>query len=122
MHDPGLRPRLATVAVPTLVLRGDSDGIATPASGEAYARSFTDARFEVVPEAGHLPQIERPAAALAIIPSSRAVGDVAGSSCERAAQGRPGSQRDPVARQAGHLARRPALTSRRRRASHRAGP
>lgn len=62
MHDPDLRAKLAAVTIPTLVLWGDSDGIVTPAYGEAYARSFANARFQVIPDAGHLPQIEQPAA------------------------------------------------------------
>jgi pimeloyl-ACP methyl ester carboxylesterase len=67
MHDPGLRDRLAAVTIPTLVLWGDSDRIATPAYGEAYARAFGAARFEIVPDAGHLPQLERPGATFAAI-------------------------------------------------------
>jgi pimeloyl-ACP methyl ester carboxylesterase len=67
MHDPELQPKLSTVAIPTLVLWGDSDGVATPAYGDAYARSFGNARFEVIPNAGHLPHIEQPAATFAAI-------------------------------------------------------
>jgi pimeloyl-ACP methyl ester carboxylesterase len=67
MHDPELQPKLAAVTVPTLMLWGDSDRIATPAYGEAYAHSFGNASFEVVEDAGHLPQIEQPAATFAAI-------------------------------------------------------
>jgi pimeloyl-ACP methyl ester carboxylesterase len=67
MCDPGLQPKLAGVTIPTLVLWGDSDGIASPAYGEAYARSFGNARYEVIADAGHLPQIEQPGATLAAI-------------------------------------------------------
>jgi pimeloyl-ACP methyl ester carboxylesterase len=67
MQDPELQPKLAAVAFPTLVLWGHSDRIATPAYGEAYAGSFGNARFEVIPNAGHLPQIEQPAATFGVI-------------------------------------------------------
>ena len=67
MSDPGLRARLAAVAVPTLVLWGESDRIATPAYGKEYAASFRDARFEVVAEAGHLPHLEQPERTFALL-------------------------------------------------------
>lgn len=62
MHDPELLRRLGDVRVPTLVLWGESDRIVTPAYGEAYAAAFQNARFERIKGAGHLPQLEQPAA------------------------------------------------------------
>ncbi|MFE6973085.1 alpha/beta fold hydrolase [Streptomyces sp. NPDC057682] len=67
MHDPALRDRLGRVDLPALVLWGEADRVVTPAYGAAYADAFGDGRFAVVPEAGHLPQIERPAATFALI-------------------------------------------------------
>ncbi|MFJ9025037.1 alpha/beta fold hydrolase [Streptomyces sp. NPDC102259] len=67
MSDPALRPRLAAVTVPTLVLWGESDRIVTPAYGKEYAASFANARFEVVAEAGHLPHLEQPARTFALL-------------------------------------------------------
>jgi pimeloyl-ACP methyl ester carboxylesterase len=67
MHDPSLHDRLADVRIPTLVIWGDSDGIVTPAYGRAYAGALPSATFELVADAGHLPQIEQPAATLALI-------------------------------------------------------
>ncbi|MFI2641932.1 alpha/beta fold hydrolase [Streptomyces sp. NPDC018610] len=67
MHDPTLRPRLAAVTVPTLVLWGESDRIVTPAYGKEYAASFKDARFEVIAEAGHLPHLEQPERTYALL-------------------------------------------------------
>ena len=64
MMAPGLRERLASVATPALVLWGESDGIASPAYGKAYAAAFANGKFAAVPEAGHLPQIEQPARVL----------------------------------------------------------
>jgi pimeloyl-ACP methyl ester carboxylesterase len=60
MHDPSLLGRLGEVSIPTLVLWGDSDRIVTPDYGRAMAAAFPDARFEIVREAGHLPQLEQP--------------------------------------------------------------
>jgi pimeloyl-ACP methyl ester carboxylesterase len=67
MHDPKLRHRLGRIRIPTLVIWGDSDRIMTPAYGAAYAAAFDGARFELVKDAGHLPQIEQPAATFALI-------------------------------------------------------
>jgi pimeloyl-ACP methyl ester carboxylesterase len=60
MHDPGLPRWLHRVRVPTLVIWGQSDGIVPPDYGDTLSRSLPDARFELIPEAGHYPQIERP--------------------------------------------------------------
>jgi pimeloyl-ACP methyl ester carboxylesterase len=62
MHDPSLLGRLAEVSIPTLVLWGESDRIVTPDYGRALAAAIPEARFEIVREAGHLPQIEQPEA------------------------------------------------------------
>ncbi|MFF4394393.1 alpha/beta fold hydrolase [Streptomyces sp. NPDC001480] len=67
MHDPKLLRRLARVEQPALLLWGESDRIATPAYGAAYAAAFARGRFELVPEAGHLPQLERPDATFALV-------------------------------------------------------
>jgi pimeloyl-ACP methyl ester carboxylesterase len=67
MHDPGLRERLAEVTLPALAIWGDSDGIATPDYGRALARSLPDCRFELVVDAGHLPQLEQPDAVFSLI-------------------------------------------------------
>jgi len=60
MHNPGLRQWLHRVKVPTLVIWGENDGIVTPDYGEKLSRSLPRARFELVRNAGHYPQIERP--------------------------------------------------------------
>jgi len=62
MHDPALGRWLHRVRVPTLIVWGDSDGIVTADYGEKLCRSLPDARFVLIPEAGHYPQIERPEA------------------------------------------------------------
>ncbi len=65
--DPGLRRRLARVRIPVLVAWGESDRIFDVEYGRAYAGAFPHARFELIPEAGHLPQIEQPKRLLPLI-------------------------------------------------------
>lgn len=81
MHDPKLLRRLRRVDVPALLLWGGSDRIVTPAYGAAYAEAFGSGRLHVIPEAGHLPQLERPEATLAAIDAylREASGDCVGT-------------------------------------------
>jgi pimeloyl-ACP methyl ester carboxylesterase len=60
MVDPTLRERIAKIAVPTLVLWGESDQIVDPDYGRAYAAAIPDARFHLLAGTGHVPQIEAP--------------------------------------------------------------
>ena len=60
MADRTLLDRLGGIAIPTLVLWGESDRIVEPAYGQAYARAIRSARFELLPATGHLPQMETP--------------------------------------------------------------
>jgi pimeloyl-ACP methyl ester carboxylesterase len=62
MHDPALLQWLHRVRVPSLVLWGDSDGIVTPEYGRKLAAALPAASFVLIANAGHYPQIERPAA------------------------------------------------------------
>ena len=60
MTDPTLAGRLAAVTVATLVLWGDSDQIVDADYGRAYAAAIPGARFQLLPDTGHVPQIETP--------------------------------------------------------------
>jgi pimeloyl-ACP methyl ester carboxylesterase len=60
MHDAGLTGRLAGVMTPTLVVWGDSDRIADVDYGRAFADAIPGGRFQLLPDTGHLPQIETP--------------------------------------------------------------
>ena len=60
MYNPQLRRWLARIAVPTLVLWGAADGIVKPEYGEAYAGLIPGARFTLIADAGHHPEIEQP--------------------------------------------------------------
>ena len=67
LTDPTLLGRLGGISAPTLVLWGDSDSVYTPDYGRAYAAAIPTARFELLPETGHLPQIETPDQVVAAI-------------------------------------------------------
>ena len=60
MADPTLQYRLGSLEIPTLVLWGDSDGIVDIDYGRAYAAAIPMARFQLLPETGHSPQLETP--------------------------------------------------------------
>ena len=67
MTDPGLAARLAQLTVPTLVVWGEADRMFRPAYGQEYAAAIPGATFRLVPDAGHLPQLEAPEAVLALL-------------------------------------------------------
>jgi pimeloyl-ACP methyl ester carboxylesterase len=56
-----LRPRLPDVHVPTLVIHGSRDPIVLPREGRALAGAIRDAKLVVLPGAGHVPTMTRPA-------------------------------------------------------------
>ena len=60
MTDPALAGRLGTLEIPALVLWGDSDGIVDVDYGRAYAAAIPMARFQLLPDTGHSPQLETP--------------------------------------------------------------
>ena len=62
MYNPQLKRWLHRIVVPTLVLWGASDEIVQPSYGRAYSALIPGARFELIAEAGHHPEIEQPEA------------------------------------------------------------
>ena len=52
---------------PVRVIWGESDGIVTPEYGRAYADAIPGAVLTLLPETGHLPQLEAPDRLLAAI-------------------------------------------------------
>ncbi|MEA2655829.1 MAG: hypothetical protein QOI23_1194, partial [Chloroflexota bacterium] len=60
MSGAGLAGRLAAVKTPTLVVWGDSDRIADVDYGRAFAAAIPGAKFQLLSDTGHLPQIETP--------------------------------------------------------------
>lgn len=57
-----LRPILATIVVPTLVVVGAQDAMTPVALSAEIRDGIVDAELEVVPDCGHLPPIEAPKA------------------------------------------------------------
>ncbi|HEV8627538.1 MAG TPA: alpha/beta hydrolase [Acidimicrobiia bacterium] len=51
---------LPSIAVPTLVVVGESDAIAPVDVAEAMAKAIPNAYFEVIPDAGHVANLENP--------------------------------------------------------------
>src|SRR5262252_2213451 len=61
LYTPQLKGWLRRIDVPTLVLWGAFDAIVSPDYGRAYAKLIPGARFELIENAGHQPEIEQPA-------------------------------------------------------------
>ncbi|BCS35168.1 alpha/beta hydrolase [Luteitalea sp. TBR-22] len=59
---PDSRPTLATIAVPTLVLVGAEDVLTPPAVARVIADGIAGATLVEIPRAGHLSNVEHPAA------------------------------------------------------------
>ena len=60
LYNPQLKTWLRRINVPTLVLWGAYDGIVSPNYGRTYAELIPGARFELIDNAGHQPEIEQP--------------------------------------------------------------
>jgi 3-oxoadipate enol-lactonase len=60
LADMDLRGDLAAVAAPTLVISGGDDPATPPAHGRAIADGIAGARFEIVPDAAHLANLQQP--------------------------------------------------------------
>jgi pimeloyl-ACP methyl ester carboxylesterase len=54
------RPQLGEIAVPTLLVWGEKDGITSRAHHDEILEAIPGARLEVVPGVGHLPTVEAP--------------------------------------------------------------
>ena len=57
-----LRPELGRITSPTLVVAGEDDFICDVVSAREMAEAIPDARLATIPEAGHFPWVEQPAA------------------------------------------------------------
>ncbi len=60
MHNPKLKHRLHRLAMPTLFLRGESDGLVSADYIERFARLVPGARIETIAKAAHALQVEQP--------------------------------------------------------------
>jgi len=59
---PDATAELATMAIPALVIVGEHDGPSPPAEARAMTDALPDARLEIIEGAGHLSNLEAPAA------------------------------------------------------------
>ena len=57
--DKGLKKRLHRISSPTLLLWGEDDGIVPPVYADEFASSIEDTAIQIIPKAGHLPQLEQ---------------------------------------------------------------
>ena len=62
MGRPDSRPTLAAIKCPTLVLTGDEDNTIPNALSKEMADGIPGAKLVILPDCGHLPQIEQPQA------------------------------------------------------------
>ncbi len=62
MERPDSTPTLDTVRVPALVVVGEEDELTPVAESRRIAEAIPGARLEVIPGAGHLPNLEQPVA------------------------------------------------------------
>ena len=62
MTRPDMRPLLASIACPTLVLVGDGDELTPPPLSEEIAAGIVGSRLVVIADCGHLSTMERPEA------------------------------------------------------------
>lgn len=62
-----LRPRLAEIRCPTLVLCGEADAITPPEASQELAAGIAGARMHLVPGSGHLMTLEQPARVNALL-------------------------------------------------------
>jgi pimeloyl-ACP methyl ester carboxylesterase len=60
---------LADISCPTLVITGQQDALIPPSEAQAYAERIPGAQFAIVPNAGHLSNLEQPDIFLATISS-----------------------------------------------------
>ncbi len=60
IRDMDLRDRLPSVGAPTLVVSGAEDPATPPEHGRLIADAIPGARFEVVPDAAHIANVEQP--------------------------------------------------------------
>ena len=58
----GLTKRAHRIVMPTLIVWGDSDQVIPPEYGEAFRELLPNATLTVIPQCGHIPQLERPEA------------------------------------------------------------
>jgi len=67
LPDRGLSKRLHRVSAPTLVIWCEQDALIPVHYAHQYARLIRDSRVEVIPDCGHVPQVEQAEATAALV-------------------------------------------------------
>ena len=62
MNRPDSTPTLATIDVPTLVIVGDEDALTPPKEARLVQQGIRGSQLEILEQAGHVSNLERPAA------------------------------------------------------------
>lgn len=62
MNRPDATSSLATIHVPTLIIVGEEDVLTPPKESRAMHAAIPGSRLEIIPSAGHVSNLERPAA------------------------------------------------------------
>jgi pimeloyl-ACP methyl ester carboxylesterase len=60
--DKGLHKRLHRITASTLIVWGEEDKLVSAVYAEEFRSRITDSRVEIIPKAGHIPQVEQTAA------------------------------------------------------------
>jgi len=63
----GVKDRIGTITVPTLVVWGGNDELVPLEQGREYAAGIPGAKLTIVPDCGHAPSIEKPSEFLAAV-------------------------------------------------------
>ena len=66
-YDPHLHKWLHRIGVPTLLVWGANDKLYPPAYAQAWQRLIPGAEIAIIPECGHVPQVEQRAAFVAAL-------------------------------------------------------
>jgi 3-oxoadipate enol-lactonase len=69
LRDADLTALLHRITVPTICVGGADDGSSPPDKVAALAAAIPGARFELIPDCGHIPSIEQPATLVRILAS-----------------------------------------------------
>ncbi len=67
LNEADLRPRLAQIACPTLIVWGTRDRVVSPRDAERFHELIGGSRVVVYEDTGHMPQLERPDAFNALL-------------------------------------------------------
>lgn len=67
LHNPRLKYWLSRISVPCTIVRGEQDGIVGPDYVQAFADYIPRSSLELLPEAGHCAQIDRPTDVAALV-------------------------------------------------------